>query len=320
MSYVFNSSLKFNKNQVEHSAVNDEYKNKKILNKKFVEFGGVTNVMTNKTIERVETCSDYMKFLETLNHDERKCVQAFRCGKRGCPICDFARSRKDSGKISVVMQHLKNEYDYEFLFLTLTARNVSADNLNQEIKDYSDSYKRLIETKEVKQMMKGSVRKLEVTYNAEDDTYHPHLHIIIAVNKSYFTDRTYIKQQRWLELWRRSKRDESITQVHIQKLKENAGKEVHEIAKYSAKHSDMLENEDVFYTLFTSLKGKRLLTYQGKFKEVAKMYDQDLLDDLIEKDETNYVWQVEYLWNSNSTQYDQIKQLSLDEMGVIDDE
>ncbi len=36
--------------------------------------------------------------------------------------------------------------------------------------------------------------------NPNDDTYNPHFHVLIAVNKSDFTDKNYyINQGRWLE-------------------------------------------------------------------------------------------------------------------------
>ncbi|MDE9983016.1 protein rep, partial [Staphylococcus pseudintermedius] len=73
---------------------------------------------------------------------------------------------------------------------------------------------------------KGYVRKLEITYNKKRDDYNPHFHVLIAVNKSYFTDkRYYINQKKWLELWRSATKDESITQVHVQKIKQNNNKE-----------------------------------------------------------------------------------------------
>src|SRR5699024_11497002 len=74
----------------------------------------------------------------------------------------------------------------EFIFLTLTAPNVPADELNDEIKHYNQSFQRLMQRKEVKQIVKGYARKLEITYNEERDDYHPHFHVLIAVNKSYF--------------------------------------------------------------------------------------------------------------------------------------
>ena len=90
----------------------------------------------------------------------------------------------------------------EIIFLTLTAPNVSAEELNDEIKHYNHSFKKLMERKEVKAIVKGYARKLEITYNEERDDYHPHFHVLIAVDKSYFNNnRLYISRDRWLELW-----------------------------------------------------------------------------------------------------------------------
>lgn len=72
--------------------------------------------------------------------------------------------------------------------------------------------------------------------NPNYDTYHPHFHVLISVNKSYFTDKDYyISRDRWLELWQQSTKNSLITQVDVRKvcsLKENR---IFEIAKYSAK-------------------------------------------------------------------------------------
>ena len=45
-------------------------------------------------------------------------------------------------------------------------------------------------------VIKGYVRKLEITYNKERDDYNPHFHVLIAVNKSYFTDKNYYINQK----------------------------------------------------------------------------------------------------------------------------
>src|SRR5699024_11878049 len=92
--------------------------------------------------------------------------------------------------LSVMMAYLKQEEKKEFIFLTLTAPNVPADELNDESKHYNQSFQRLMQRKEVKQIVKGYARKLEITYNEERDDYHPHFHVLIAVNKSYFNQAT----------------------------------------------------------------------------------------------------------------------------------
>src|SRR5699024_11841903 len=90
----------------------------------------------------------------------------------------------------------------EFIFLTLTAPNVPADELNDEIKHYNQSFQRLMQRKEVKQIVKGYARKLEITYNEEHDDYHPHFHVLIAVDKNYFINYWfYIKRHRLLDLY-----------------------------------------------------------------------------------------------------------------------
>ena len=76
----------------------------------------------------------------------------------------------------------------------------------------------MFKRKKVISATKGYVRKLEITYNKERDDYNPHFHVLIAVNKSYFTDkRYYISQKEWLNLWRDVTGIDEITQVHAQK-------------------------------------------------------------------------------------------------------
>src|SRR5699024_6080063 len=60
---------------------------------------------------------------------------------------------------------------------------------------------------------------LEVTYNKDRDDYHPHFHVVLAVNKSYFTDKNYyINRNRWLELWQQSTKNPLITQVDVRRV------------------------------------------------------------------------------------------------------
>ena len=99
----------------------------------------------------------------------------------------------------------------------------------------------MFKRKRINVISKGYVRKLEITYNKERDDYNPHFHVLIAVNRSYFTDkRYYISQKEWLELWQDVTGMPEITQVHVQKISQNNNKELYEMAKYSGKDSDYL--------------------------------------------------------------------------------
>src|SRR5699024_1148720 len=119
------------------------------------------------------------------------------------------------------------------IFLTLTAPNVPADELNDEIKHYNQSFQRLMQRKEVKQIVKGYARKLEITYNEERDDYNPHFHVLIAVNKSYFNQaKQYISRDWWLELWQQATRHPLITHFDVSQVRSLKESRIFEIAKY----------------------------------------------------------------------------------------
>src|SRR5699024_2104397 len=210
---------------------------------------------------------------------------------RFCTICAWKKSRKDALALSVIMAYLKQEEKKEFIFLTLTAPNVPADELNDEIKHYNQSFQRLMKRKEVKQIVKGYATKLEITYNEDRDDYHPHFHVLIAVNKSYFTQTThYINRARWLELWQQVTKNPLITQVDVRKVSNSKDDKVFEVAKYSAKDSEYLVNQEVFNTFYKALKGKRILSYSGLFKEAMTKFKAGDLEKYKEQDTTQYVY------------------------------
>ena len=114
--------------------------------------------------------------------------------------------------------------------------------------------------------------------NPQYGTYNFHVHIILAVNKSYFDDtKSYISQAERLNMWRDCMNDQSITQVDVRKVRsteKSKSNAILEIAKYSAKGSDLYHSESVFDTFYTALKKRQLLVYSGMFKANAKMYER----------------------------------------------
>jgi hypothetical protein len=68
---------------------------------------------------------------------------------------------------------------------------------------------------------------------------HPHFHVLLHVDKSYFKGTNYVKRDVWLNEWRKSYKDFNITQVDIRNLKqknpEELKKSVCEVAKYAVK-------------------------------------------------------------------------------------
>ncbi|EGQ4234435.1 replication protein [Staphylococcus pseudintermedius] len=297
----------------------DKYTNKKLRNQVFQKF--IERHVKKEQFYLIEDCNTFLSFVADKTLEKQKLYKANSCRNRFCPVCAWRKARKDALGLSLMMQYIKQEESKEFIFLTLTTPNVKAEALEDEIKHYNASFRRMSNRKIFKDVVKGYVRKLEITYNKKRDDYNPHFHVLIAVNKSYFTDkRYYINQKKWLELWRSATKDGSITQVHVQKIKQNNNKELYELAKYSSKDSDYLASQKVFDAFYKSLKGKQILVFSGLFKEARKLLKNGDLDYLKDVDLTQYIYQIFYRWNQKEYLASEIFELSEEEKKVINNQ
>lgn len=313
---MINNNTKSEELKDKNEKLIDKCTGKKKKNPRFSSY--IEPLVSKKLSERIKECGDFLQMLSDLSLENSKLHQANFCGNRFCPMCSWRVACKDSLEISILMEHLRKEENKEFIFLTLTAPNVKGEFLDAEIKKYNKSFERLMKRKEVKQIVKGYIRKLEVTYNSDStsnayDTYHPHFHVVIAVDKSYFTSRNYLKHDRWLNLWREATGDYTITQVDVRKAKANDYKEVYELAKYSAKDTDYLINREVFTTFYKALKGKQVLVFSGLFKDAHKMYKNHELDIYKEQDTIEYAYMVNYNWLKNKYDNTNIRELTEEE-------
>ena len=249
-------------------------------------------------------CNHFLMFHADENLERRKLVLANSCNNRFCPICAWRKAAKYSLKHLIMFKKLIEMQKYEFIFVTLTSPNVTAERLEEEIRDYAKAFKRFSELKAFDNMNVGYIRKLELTYNADRDDYNPHYHLIVCIKKSYFKSRDYIKQADWLTMWRQAKRDENITNVYVEKVKSD--KAYLEISKYVAKDFEYLAHEEIFDVFYKAIKGKQLITYNKIFKELAKQYDNGELDYLKDIDETKYVYKILYEYIFNKKKYEEV--------------
>ncbi len=283
-------------NKVVYVIYMEKYTEKKQRNQVFQKF--IKRHIGENQMDLVEDCNTFLSFVVDKTLEKQKLYKSNSCKNRFCPMCAWRKARKDALGLSLMMQYIKQKEDKQFIFLTLTTPNVMSEYLENEIQTYNYAFQKMFKRKKVNSITKGYVRKLEITYNAERDDYHPHFHVLIAVNRSYFTDkRYYMSQKEWLNLWRDVTGNPDITQVHVQRVKQNNQKELYEMAKYTGKDSDYLSNQKVFDTYYKSLKGKQVLVYSGLFKEARKKLKDGDLDYLKEIDPTEYVYQIFYMWN-----------------------
>ena len=204
------------------------------------------------------------------------------CRERICSVCAWRRQSKFVAQMSPVMSHLERK-GYEFLFVTLTVKNVNYVNLGDCVDLILKGYDRLLHNRKIKESWCGKVRSLEVTFNSDTKTFHPHIHILVAVRKDYFKSEDYISLNELISIWKKSVRAEYSPSVEIQKVTDGEKGAV-ETLKYAFKPSvDELALKGFFYVL----KNRRLVSFSGVFAEVRKLLKFSSIEDVLTDDVGN---------------------------------
>lgn len=251
---------------------------------------------------RVLDCGSFLEF--RVSKDSAKLQHANFCRDRLCPMCNWRRSMKIFHQVSQVMDVIQN--DYEFLSLTLTVKNCDAKDLPKTVQVLFDGWRYLYhKNREFRTVVCGTFRSLEVTRNPVTGQYHPHLHCILAVKKSYFK-KGYLTQKRFTELWKKACDLNYNPIVHVQKVygRDSSGNKVQkgfdvkaavcEATKYAVKGSDYLVPEDMDLTasvvrsLLDALSGRRLCGWTGIFAKTRKDLNLDDCEngDLVHTDDS----------------------------------
>lgn len=231
--------------------------------------------LTKKRVKAIVECGTYLQYATDKKIENRRLFTANFCKNRYCPICSKNKSLKDARDVKIITEYLRK--DFEFLFATLTAPNCEQTKLKDEITKYNKALAKMFKDEKYN-FIHGYIRKLEITYNNDLSsksygTFHPHFHLLIAVDKSYF-GRKYLSKQVWLEDWRKAMNDSSITQIDIKKVslgrKNNIDKSILELTKYITKDFDFYSEIDVFENFYKGSKGKQMFAFSGIFREAKK--------------------------------------------------
>lgn len=280
---------------------------------------------------RVRGCSNQLVFKINKDTKKRKLHSMISCQVRLCPMCNWRRSLKIYGQVSKVMNKALEYKDYRFVFLTLTCKNVKGEDLSSTIDNLFKAYNLLTKRKAFKSLSNGWFRALEITHNTDKfitkdmwygnkerrikpmssyykrqglkigdknpnyNLYHPHFHVVLMVNKSYFKDsKIYLKQEQWTSLWKSCLKVDYTPIVDIRAFKTSnkleTAKSVAESAKYTVKDNDYIipNNEDLtdqaVSTLDYALSNRRLIAFGGELRNIHKALN---LDDAVDGDLVN---------------------------------
>lgn len=235
--------------------------------------------------KHLEECATWLG-VSTIN-GITKVIKSNFCRERICKICAWRRQSKFISQMLPIVEILKGK-GYTFIFATLTMQNCKKEELSNSIDNLLQGYQLLSKRREIQRAWKGICRSLEITYNDLNNDFHPHIHMLIAVDKNY--NKHYISQEKLSSLWQECIKTDYIPIVDIRKVtrdKEEVG--AIETLKYSLKPTTAHEALEAF--LYT-LKGRRLISFSGIFQKQRALLKyssiEDPTDDIPQNSTTKY--------------------------------
>lgn len=266
-----------------------------------LQYGDYLQILHYKKAHRVKECGEVLRFVED-EQGHRKLAQTWFCHSRLCPLCNWRRAMKQSNQLTQILaEAVKQRKTGRFLFLTLTVKNTTGNQLKSELRQMGRAIRDLMRYKKPAKNLLGYVRSTEVTVNHEVDQpmYHHHMHVLLFMKSSYFTGTdNYISQAEWTGYWQRAMKLTYVPIVNVEAVKPSVKRyknsllaSAQETAKYQVKSKDILTNNaeqdlQVIDDLEQALAGSRQISYGGLLKEIRKQLQLEDVEngDLINTD------------------------------------
>ncbi len=247
------------------------------------------NIAFDTYAQRMDSCAQILDFKLVPDLDlgelQLKLSAAHFCRVPQCPVCQSRRSLMWKARALRVLPLVVRDYpNHRWLFLTLTQKNCSVNELRETVLGMNKSFARL--TKLKRWAVEGWIKSLEVT-RGEDGSAHPHFHCLLMVSPSYFR-HNYLNYDEWSELWQRSARLDYKPQVHVRAVAKDCDPTVliPEILKYSVKESDLYKSKEFLLGITEQLYKIRRVSVGGILRSYMKKLEEEP-EDLIGKNEEN---------------------------------
>ena len=199
-------------------------------------------------------------------------VNTSLCRDRFCPLCNWRLALKRYAEMMRVMDYMLPEIQagHTVGMLTLTIRNVSLLGLAEALDDMAVAYKRMTQRVIWGRAIQGYARNLEITHNDDDNTYHPHYHVLVICREGVDPADAILTISK---AWGESLRASYTPICHGAAAYANCGGEivrgdvtraVLECSKYATK-PDVIRSisDDDLAQYATILSGRQLVTYGG---------------------------------------------------------
>lgn len=287
--------------------ITEHMKHKEALADALFEYGSPE---LKKRAQLMENCGHLVEYGITAD-GEYGLKSASFCRQRLCPVCQWRRSLKIYKRLREAASALSDSVTYQLL--TVSRPNCAAEKLPQEITTLYKNCDTLLKLPElrsrkelerlqarmpsgvllpdVRKAVKGYFRAFECTYNRTTDMFHPHLHIVLAVNPSYYNSRYYITRERYvaawnmLNMWDKDSAGYDLS-LDIRRIKDIGGG-LAEVCKYATKPLPICGNDAESMRAAAhhaevadfALHGRRLIRAAGCIQEALRGDDLDEPDD-----------------------------------------
>ena len=148
------------------------------------------SVITDNGLKSLEECGDTLIFVRN-EKGEKRLHGANFCRNRLCPMCNWRRSLKMYSQVSQITDKILATRKSRFIFVTLTVRNPDGahlaktlDLMNKGFSYITSNSRTFAPAKKFKESLQGYIKATEITYNSEEDTYHPHIHCIFKSDQA----------------------------------------------------------------------------------------------------------------------------------------
>lgn len=217
------------------------------------------------------------------------------CNRRLCPFCEWRRARAWRRRFFEGLPAFHADYPtHRAIFLTLTVKNCSINNLRSEINELHKSWARLRKLSFFPTDL--FFRKTEITarHTERSDSvgmdFHPHLHALLLVPASYFS-HGYVRHSEWQKQWMMSARLDYQPVVGVQKARASGSKPpndpvtvraaVMEASKYATKATDLISMGNSLGEYNRQVKGLRMYSVSDALRKYIKSGDiseKEMLD------------------------------------------
>lgn len=221
-----------------------------------------------------------------------KTLFAGTCKARLCPVCATLRARRQYARVVPRFENaLITNPGVRAAFATFTIPNVPMDELRSAGSSILTGFRRMTQRRAFKRAVIGWMRAMELTLNRDTMMVHPHLHVVLLLQRGYFAKEhdLYLSQKEWLALWRGVMRDDAIQVVDIRPLrpKKRTGSlasALGECTKYPLKPLSVWTRQPdgsyqvdpvVLEPLHRGLKGKRLFGFGGILRRAGRVVTEE---------------------------------------------